>query len=226
MTSVTLLMWLTGVLSSGRRPQYVPRARRPRPWPAPRPAGTAHQGEESRIGRAPWVPIPSTGAARARRGAHDDRPHACHLEGGHEGHARPGGCRPRRRRLPARRRAGVHPRASPPTTTAWPAPATSPHAKLLGIFQVSILHNIVHLLFGAAGLALARTAADRAHLLIGGGVIYLVLWIYGLVDRQDIAGQLRPAQHRGRLAALRPRLGMIALGVVLGRRPGAGTVTR
>ena len=30
-------------------------------------------------------------------------------------------------------------------------------AELLGIFQVSILHNIVHLVFGIAGLALART---------------------------------------------------------------------
>jgi hypothetical protein len=28
-------------------------------------------------------------------------------------------------------------------------------ARLLGLFQVSILHNIVHLLFGIAGLALA-----------------------------------------------------------------------
>ena len=30
-------------------------------------------------------------------------------------------------------------------------------ALLLGLFQVSILHNIVHLLFGVAGLVLART---------------------------------------------------------------------
>lgn len=30
-------------------------------------------------------------------------------------------------------------------------------AKLLGIFQVSILHNIVHLLFGIAGLAMSRS---------------------------------------------------------------------
>src|SRR4051812_14354850 len=29
-------------------------------------------------------------------------------------------------------------------------------AKLLGIFQVSILHNIVHLLFGVAGVLMAR----------------------------------------------------------------------
>lgn len=54
-------------------------------------------------------------------------------------------------------------------------------AKLLGIFQVSILHNVVHLLFGVAGLALARTAAAARGYLIGGGVIYLVLWVYGLV---------------------------------------------
>ena len=29
-------------------------------------------------------------------------------------------------------------------------------AKLLGIFQVSVLHNIVHILFGIAGLAMAK----------------------------------------------------------------------
>ena len=54
-------------------------------------------------------------------------------------------------------------------------------AELLGIFQVSILHNIVHLLFGVAGLALARTADGARMFLIGGGVLYLALWILGLV---------------------------------------------
>lgn len=39
-------------------------------------------------------------------------------------------------------------------------------AKLLGIFQVSILHNLVHLAFGIAGLALARTTSQaRLYLL-------------------------------------------------------------
>src|ERR1041384_1380446 len=54
-------------------------------------------------------------------------------------------------------------------------------ALLLGVFQVSVLHNLVHLLFGAAGLALARTASGARAFLIGGGAIYLVLWLYGLV---------------------------------------------
>ena len=53
-------------------------------------------------------------------------------------------------------------------------------AELLGIFQVSILHNLVHILFGIAGLALARSWDGARTYLIGGGVIYLVLWLYGL----------------------------------------------
>src|SRR5512133_2330779 len=54
-------------------------------------------------------------------------------------------------------------------------------AKLLGIFEVSVLHNIVHLLFGVAGLAMARTWPSARNYLIGGGAIYLVLFVYGLV---------------------------------------------
>jgi hypothetical protein len=54
-------------------------------------------------------------------------------------------------------------------------------AELLGIFQVSILHNIVHLLFGIAGLALARTFEGARLYMIGGGIVYLALWILGLV---------------------------------------------
>src|SRR3712207_9271761 len=41
-------------------------------------------------------------------------------------------------------------------------------ALLLGVFQVSILHNIVHLLFGAAGLVMARRADTARTYLIGG----------------------------------------------------------
>src|SRR5690349_12591873 len=44
-------------------------------------------------------------------------------------------------------------------------------AKLLGIFQVSILHNIVHLLFGLVGFALARTISGARAYLIGGGAV-------------------------------------------------------
>jgi hypothetical protein len=53
-------------------------------------------------------------------------------------------------------------------------------AKLLGIFQVSILHNIVHLLFGIAGIALSRTTANAKTYLLYSGVIYVVLLVFGL----------------------------------------------
>src|SRR5215218_2075524 len=54
-------------------------------------------------------------------------------------------------------------------------------AKLLGVFQVSILHNIVHLLFGVAGLAMAKNVKSATTYLIGGGIVYLVLTVYGFV---------------------------------------------
>jgi len=45
-------------------------------------------------------------------------------------------------------------------------------AQLLGVFQVSILHNVVHLLFGAAGLVLARTPLAARNFLLYGGIVY------------------------------------------------------
>src|SRR5213080_857176 len=59
------------------------------------------------------------------------------------------------------------------------------HAKLLGIFEVSILHNLVHILFGIVGLALARSVEGAKQYLVGGGVVYLALWILGLVGGAD-----------------------------------------
>jgi hypothetical protein len=58
-------------------------------------------------------------------------------------------------------------------------------AELLGIFDVSILHNIVHGLFGIAGLALAATASGARTYLIGGGAIYLALFALGILGGAD-----------------------------------------
>ncbi len=58
-------------------------------------------------------------------------------------------------------------------------------AELFGLFQTSWLHNIVHLLFGVAGLALARTWDGARNFLIWGGVVYLLLWLIGLIGLLD-----------------------------------------
>lgn len=87
-------------------------------------------------------------------------------------------------------------------------------AELLGIFQVSILHNIVHALFGIAGLALARTWDGARMYLIGGGVIYLLLWILGLVGAADWI----PANDADDWLHFVLAVTMIGLGLALGRR--------
>jgi hypothetical protein len=91
-------------------------------------------------------------------------------------------------------------------------------AKLLGLFQVSILHNIVHLLFGAAGFALARTVSGARMYLIGGGAVYLVLWLYGLVVGQESAANFVPLNAADDWLHLVLGLGMIALGLLTTRR--------
>ncbi len=90
-------------------------------------------------------------------------------------------------------------------------------AELLGIFQVSILHNIVHLLFGIAGLALSRTWEGARTFLIGGGVIYLVLWIYGLVIDLGEDANFVPVNTADNWLHFALGVGMIGLGVLTTR---------
>jgi hypothetical protein len=91
-------------------------------------------------------------------------------------------------------------------------------ALLFGVFQVSILHNIVHLLFGLAGLAMARTAPAARLYLIGGGAIYLVLWLYGLVVAQNTSANFVPVNTADDWLHLVLGVGMIALGLLTSRR--------
>jgi hypothetical protein len=91
-------------------------------------------------------------------------------------------------------------------------------AKLLGLFQVSILHNIVHLLFGVAGIALARSISGARNYLVVGGIIYLVLFVYGLIVGQDSMANFVPVNTADDILHLVLGLGMIGLGTVLTRR--------
>ena len=111
----------------------------------------------------------------------------------------------------------------PGITTNYDAMEFAGHesgAKLLGIFAVSILHNIVHLLFGAAGFLLARTVSGARSYLIGGGAVYLVLWLYGLVVAEDSAANFVPLNAADDWLHLFLGLGMIALGFLTTRSRG------
>jgi hypothetical protein len=88
-------------------------------------------------------------------------------------------------------------------------------AMLLGIFQVSILHNIVHLLFGLAGLATAgRESGTRSYLVIG-GILYLILSLHGLVTDDGSAANFVPYNNADNWLYLFLGIVMVALGLLL-----------
>lgn len=107
----------------------------------------------------------------------------------------------------------------PGITTNYDAMQFAGHnseAMLLGVFQVSILHNLVHLLFGVAGLAMMRTPSAARAFLIGGGVIYLALWVYGLIVAEESQANFIPLNNADDWLHLGLAVGMIGLGALLG----------
>jgi hypothetical protein len=61
-------------------------------------------------------------------------------------------------------------------------------AMFLNLFQVSMLLNIVQLAIGATGWAMSRNAMGARNFLMGFGLLYIVLSVYGL-----IVGLMSPA---------------------------------
>src|SRR4029450_11516282 len=86
-----------------------------------------------------------------------------------------------------------------------------------GIFDPSIPPHIVHLLFGVAGIPLAKTWDGARTFLIGGGVIYLVLFVYGAIWHGEAGSNWIPVNWADNVLHLALGAGMIVAGVVLGK---------
>ena len=86
-------------------------------------------------------------------------------------------------------------------------------AKLLGLFQVSILHNIVHLLFAVGLIAAARYTWSRLYL-IGGGIAYLGVLLYGVLVEHESDANFLPINDADNVLHLGLALLMIALGLI------------
>jgi Domain of unknown function (DUF4383) len=90
-------------------------------------------------------------------------------------------------------------------------------SELLGLFQVSVLHNIVHLGLGIIGLVAASTWEGSRVYLVGGGALYLALAVYGwIIDRASDANFV-PMNPADNVLHVVLGAGMILLGVLLGR---------
>jgi uncharacterized protein DUF4383 len=96
-------------------------------------------------------------------------------------------------------------------------------AELLGIFQVSVLHNLAHLLFGV-GILLARTHEGARTYLLGGALIYSVLFIYGLFVSGDDDANFIPMNSADDVLHLLLAIAFIGAYFVTGRERPAATV--
>ncbi len=90
---------------------------------------------------------------------------------------------------------------------------TESDAKLLGIFRVSILHNIVHMLFGVGIIAAARERWSLVYLL-GGGLAYVLVAAYGFLVENDSDANFLPVNDADNLLHTGLAVGLLGAGLL------------
>ena len=93
--------------------------------------------------------------------------------------------------------------------------------KLFGLFPVNVLHNVVHLVFGAWGIIASRSLGGSRAYFVGAGVIYLVLAALGTVAPDGFG--LVPLGGNDVGLHIFLALGLLAASLIARRRPTAPT---
>jgi hypothetical protein len=95
---------------------------------------------------------------------------------------------------------------------------------VLGILDVNGWHNVVHILTGALGLAVAASYGGARGYAVGFGVVYLLVTIIGTIDGDSIFGLLEINAADNALHAV---IALAGLAAGLASAPaGAGSRTR
>jgi hypothetical protein len=89
-----------------------------------------------------------------------------------------------------------------------------PSARIFGVFQISGLHNLAHLLTGVVGLGLARTPRGARAYLLGTGLFYLAFWLIGFLNH----AYWIPSNNADDVLHLVLGIGLIAIAVATARR--------
>jgi arginine exporter protein ArgO len=91
-------------------------------------------------------------------------------------------------------------------------------AELFGVFAVSILHNVLTIVIGLAGLELARRRSGARAWLLGAGALCLALWVFGLsVGRNDSANFI-PLNSADNWLDFGVGVVLVGAGLLLGRQ--------
>jgi hypothetical protein len=91
-------------------------------------------------------------------------------------------------------------------------------AELFGIFEVSVLTNLIHLVFGVLGLIMGWMVAASIRYLLIGGAVFAVLALYGLIVPDDSAADFLPTNWPLALLHLGLGIVMVVLGLKLHRK--------
>jgi Domain of unknown function (DUF4383) len=87
-------------------------------------------------------------------------------------------------------------------------------SELLGVFHVSVLHNVVHLLFGVVGVVASRSLRSARLYLLIGGAVYLLLLVYGVAVDMDEPANFVPVNEADNWLHFGLGVGMVLLGLV------------
>src|SRR5205085_6324943 len=90
-------------------------------------------------------------------------------------------------------------------------------AMLFGVFGVSVLHNIIHLVFGLVGIFASRTFNGARGFLVGSGMVYAVLYVYGSLVERHSGANVVPVNTADNWLHLGLALGLLFFGWAFGR---------